>query len=357
VIRIRLASFDDANAIRDLHARNGMGNLDVTVWRESWERYPFRAEFQGIPIGWVLENDGGLVVGSLDNIHTLYELEGRRLKGAVASAWVVDPEHRGKSLQLMTAFFRQPGIDLWLNVSASPAAARILTAMKIGRIPIPDYSRPCFWAIYPWRFAKAALLRRSIPGAGMLARPIGWAMLARDIFRGSGQGRRYSEVQRLSGFDDRFDGLWKKLSCGEKRLRAVRTKEVLEWRFRTELRSGRAVILAAERAGDLLGYAVLTRRIDAEMNLYDLVDLQVADETTSTIKDLLLGSIAIARQHGADALKFMTGMPVKRAAAEELWPYTYRLPLWQQYFKAASPELATALSTPDAWDFSWFDSF
>jgi hypothetical protein len=52
----------------------------------------------------------------------------------------------------------------------------------------------------------------------------------------------------------------------------------------------------------------------------------------------------------------MTGTPAKRVPTDALRPYTYRLPLWQQYFKA-SPELAAELSTADAWDFSRFDTF
>jgi hypothetical protein len=52
----------------------------------------------------------------------------------------------------------------------------------------------------------------------------------------------------------------------------------------------------------------------------------------------------------------MSGTPVKRASADSLRPYTYRLPFWQQYFKA-SPELAAELATADAWDFSRFDTF
>jgi hypothetical protein len=358
MLRIRPSTFEDAGAICRLNQRNGMGALDTTAWRECWEAYPFAAEFRDIPIGWVLEIDEGSVVGNLDNVHMLYELGGKRVKGVVAAGWVVDPAYRSKSLQLMTTFFRQKGVDLWLNVSASPAAAQILTALKIARIPIPDYGTPCFWAVRPRAFARAVLLRRSVPGATLLAWPAGLVLLARDIFGRSGRGPLTSPVRRLREFDDRFDGLWGN-STQEMRLRAVRTRAVLEWRFRTELRGGRAAIVVAERGAALLGYAILVRRAgsDLGMDLYDVADLQVAADDLSTVKDLLLGSIKVAGEDGADAVKFMTGAPMKRAPADALRPYTYHLPVWQQYFKAASPELAAALSTPDAWDFSLFDTF
>lgn len=358
-VRIRTAAFEDAEAIAQLNQRNGMGVLDKIAWREGWEAHPFAAEFRDIPIGWVLETGDGSVVGNLDNIHMLYELGGRRLKGVVAASWAVDQEYRGKSLQLMTTFFRQKGVDLWLNVSASPAAAQILTAMKISRIPIPDYGTPCFWAVRPRVFARAALVRKSVPGAALLAWPAGLALLARDVFRGSGRGRPASTIRRLREFDDRFDGLWQSTAAAAKRLRAVRTRAVLEWRFRVELRDGRAAIVVAEQGATLLGYAVLVRRqgLELGMSLYDVADLQAAGDDPSIMRDLLLGSIEIARKEGVDAVKFMSGTPAKRTPADALRPYTYRLPLWQQYFKASSPELAAELSTADAWDFSLFDSY
>jgi hypothetical protein len=350
MLRIRPAAFEDVPAIRQLNERNGMSS--GRLWLEG---HPFADEFQDIPMGWVLETDDGSVVGNLDNVHMLYELGGRQIKGVVAAGWVVDQRHRGKSLQLITAFLGQKGVDLCLIDSASPVTAQVLTAMKIPRIPVPDYATPCFWAVRPRAFARAALLRKSIPGAAFLAWPAGLALLARDIYRGSGRGELTSTVRRLEKFDDRFDEVTHKGSV----LRAVRNRAVLEWRFRSELRDGRGVIIAAEQEKKLLGYAVLVRREGSElgMNLCDVADIQAAGDDPATIRNLLLGSIKIAREEGVDALKFMSGTPVKRGPANALQPYTYRLPFWQLYYKAASSELGSALSTADAWDFSLFDTF
>lgn len=355
-VRIRATTRTDTEAILQVLRRNGAGDIDKDVWRSTWEAYPLAAEFEGIPTGWVLETEDGSIVGTLDNVHTLYEWEGRRLKGVVAAGWAVDTEYRGKSMQLMTTFFRQKGIDLWLNVSASPAAAQVLTAMRIPRIPIPDYGTPCFWAVRPRAFARAALLKRSIGGAAVLAWPAGLILLVRDVCRSSGRGRIASQVRRLTAFDDRFD---QGLGTTKTRIRAVRNKAVLEWRFRAELRAGRVAIVAAERGSTLLGYAVLLRRdgSELEMELYDVADLQALGDDPATFRDLLLGSIRIAREEGVDALKFMSGTPVKRAQADALRPYSYQLPFWQQYFKTASPELNAGLATAEAWDFSLFDTY
>jgi hypothetical protein len=358
MLRLRAANFEDVHGIGEVQKRNGMGDPDPVVWRSQWEAYPFAAEFRDVPIGWVLENDQGSLVGVLENVHSFFELGGRPIKGVVAARWAVDQEYRGKSLQLMTTFLRQKGVDLPLIVSAAPTTERLLTAMKIPRIPVPDYATPCFWAVHPRAFAKAALVRRSVPGAALLAWPAGLAMLAGDIFLGRGRGRESSTVRRLQEFDERFDLLWESVKTGATRLRAVRTRAVLEWRFRTELRGGKAAIIVAERGATLLGYAVLVRRSgdDLGMELRDVADIQATGDDPATLRDLLLGSIRIAREQGADAVKFMSGTPAKRAPADALRPYTYRLPIWQLYYRAAS-ELSAALSTADKWDISVFDTY
>ena len=83
MVRIRTANFDDAAAVCELYRRNGLGDMEPAEWRGRWEKYPFAAGFQDIPIGWVLYEDDGSLVGVFANVHTLYELRGQRLRCCV----------------------------------------------------------------------------------------------------------------------------------------------------------------------------------------------------------------------------------------------------------------------------------
>jgi hypothetical protein len=356
--RIRPATFDDAEAIRRVHAANGMDDFDPVKWRAVWQTYPFAADFQDIPIGWVLETEDGSVEGTIGNIHLLYEMGGRRFRVALATAWAVNTAHRGRALHLTTAFFKQKGLDLLVNGSASLTASKVLTGLQIPRIPIPEYGSPCFWAANPRAFARAVLQRRQTRAATLLSWPAGLALLMRDMLRGSGRGKLSAPVQRIAAFDDRFDALWTRIAAGPSRLRAIRTRAVLHWKFHQELADGRAVILTTGMAGDLAGYMVLVRRpgSDLGMGLYDVADFQAAGDDPAVYRDLLLGSVRMAREEGVDAVKLMTGTPAKRAAALALKPYSYQLPFWQLYYKA-SVELKAALGSADAWDFSLFDTY
>ncbi|MGD0616917.1 MAG: hypothetical protein ABSB67_04570 [Bryobacteraceae bacterium] len=358
-VQLRTATLDDTEAIRQLHERNGLGVLDSVSWRGLWDGYPFASEYRDIAIGWVLEAGDGSLVGALGNVHMLYDLDGRALKGVIATAWAVDRDYRGRSLQLMTAFLKQGGIDLWLNGSANPTASRVMEAMKLSRIPVAGYDVPCFWAASPRRFAKAAMTRKSVPGAGVLSWPAGMVLGTQDIVRRSGRGRITSAVSRIDSFDDRFDSFWLRLRKGPSRLRAVRTRAALEWRFGAQHRAAQARIIVARDGASLSGYAVLLRRQSPElgMELYDIADLQALRDDPAIARDLLLASIGVAREEKVDAVKIMTGAPFRRRAVDELKPYTYRLPFWQLFYKAESVELQSALANADAWDFSLFDTF
>ena len=230
-VRLREATLADTEAIRQLHKRNRLGDLDTNAWRSQWGGYPCAAEFRDIALGWILETESGSVVGNLGNVHMLYHLGERHVKGVIATAWAVDADYRGKSLQLMTTFLKQRGVDLWLDGSANPTASRVLTGLKMARIPIPGYDVPAFLIARPSGFARAVLMKKAVPAARLLAGPAGMLFNARDIIRRSGRGRISSRVCRLGQFDDRFDGFWQNLRAGPPRLRAVRTRAVLEWRL------------------------------------------------------------------------------------------------------------------------------
>jgi hypothetical protein len=358
VTRVRPAVFDDAESILRVRQANGLDNFNAATWRADRQAYPFAQEFRDIPIGWVLETDQGEVVGTIGNVHLLYEMDGRRFRVGLATAWAVNAAHRGRALFLTTAFLKQKGLDLLLNGSANQAASKVLSGLQIPRIPIPEYSSPCFWAANATAFARAALQRRDTPAAALLAWPAGMALRVRDVLRGSGRGKLSAPVRRIASFDDRFDGLWNRIAAGPSRLRAVRTRAVLHWKFNAELADGRAAILTAEKGGELSGYIVLVRRPGFElgMSLYDVADFQSSGDDPMVYRDLLLGSVRLAREEGIDAVKLITGTPAKRSPALSLRPYSYQLPFWQLYYKA-SPELRSALATPDAWDFSLFDTY
>ena len=355
---VRPATLEDAEIFSTVQARNSISGLEPEAWRQRWLTCPFKEQFEGIPIGWVLESETGSV-GVLSNVHVLYELDRQPIKAGIAAAWAVDSTHRNDSLQLMSAYFAQTGIDLRLICSANPTTSKVMTKLlRMKRIPAPCYDHPLLWPVRYRAFAAAALRRRGAPVPDALAWPAGVILRAAAWVR---QGDRHGpgKVQRIAAFDERFDSFWSKLRCGRTRLRAVRTSAVLQWRFQTELQNRSVIVLVHQSKGEIEGYAVLLRRVHAPLGvtMCDVADLQAIGDDPTVFRALLLAAMHVAREQDADVLKFAGGEGTKRTVALSLRPYSYRIDCWQLFYKVSDAALAEAVASPTAWDFSVFDTF
>ena len=358
VAHVRPTTLADTEAISAVRQRNGLTALDCEEWLRWCEINPFHDAYKGVTTGWVLATETGEVVGALSNIQMLYDFGGRPIRAATAGAWAVDREYRRQSLLLLTTYFQQNDIDLWVDGSANEAASKILTAMKVPRIPAPDYDVPLLWPVRYRAFARAGVRRKGWSVPEGLIWPLAGGLRMADWVR-RGPLPRPTKVRRLEGFDERFERFWEKLRFNPQRMRAVRTRASLEWRFHRELRTGAATVLVRENGHNLLGYAVLLENFRDHLGLKmcDLADLQALGDDRETIRDLLLGAFHAARDKGAEAVKFLGSETAKRSVALSLKPYSYRSSPWQLFYKIRDESLRAVLAEPQNWAFSPFDTF
>jgi hypothetical protein len=358
MICVRPALLGDLEAMLAVSVRNGLSSFDPVETRNWWLSHPFRAEFEGVPIGWVLESETDGIVGTFSNVHMMYELDGRRFKCGIAGSWGVDSAHRNSSLLLVMSYFRQKGVDLCLNGSAGAIASRVMPALKIPRIASADYDLSYFWITRPRAFAEAVLRKKKIPAAGILSVAAALVLRAGDL-RTGGRSRNLATVKPVKGFGDEFDAFWEKIRQGRGRLRAVRSSAALEWRFGGSLRQNRATVLGTFQGGRLGGYVVLRQSVREHLGLRQFViaDLQALDDSPDVILDLLAGALEATRQENLDALEWQGWSPAKRQVARSLHPKSYRYPVWPLYYKAVNPDLVPLLAGAGSWDFSPFDAF
>lgn len=358
-MNIRPMELSDMEMVRTVHERNGLGTFDAALWRWQCEEYPFANLFSGVPIGWVLESPTAGIVGAISNVRMLYEINGDRIRAAITSAWGVDTAHRAYSLKLIQASRHQPFIDLWLDTSANRTASRILGALKIPRVPVPEYTAPMFFVVDRRAFAKAALQRRRWPIAAFLSWPASLVMLARDAGRRNVFSRSAGSIDHVRAFDDRFDVFWDRVRRSKPRLRAVRSKATLAWRFWPFLRKGEADILVVSEGRDICGYTVLVKRSNEEsgLHLYDIADLQVIADNPKIIQDLLLGAIELTAAKRGHAVKWLCGQRSIREIAFQLNPYTYSVDHWPLYYYSKLSYLNNQLLEPLQWDIGYFDTF
>src|SRR6267378_1491659 len=108
--------------------------------------YPLYRELKpDWPIGWVLEDEDGKIVGSMGNIPSLYELDGRRILVASGRSWVADIAHRSASLSLLDNLLRQRNVDLYLNNTVSHNSVAAVTALECSRVPVGIWDEVAYW--------------------------------------------------------------------------------------------------------------------------------------------------------------------------------------------------------------------
>jgi hypothetical protein len=356
--RIRTAQLSDLEGMLQVSVRNGLSPFDPAEMRQRLLSHPFRKEFEGAQMGWVLEDDRDGIVGTFSNIHMMYEINGARLKCGVASCWAVDIRHRQSSLGLAMAFLNQEGVDFCINGSASAVVSKLMNPLGASRIPSPDHDLGYFWILRPVAFAKAALLRKKVPAAAMASLPAGAYLWATDVLRGR-RRRTSGTVRDLTAFGPEFNALWDCIRQGPGVLRAVRTKEALEWRYGAALRRKSAVLLGQFDGHELQGYVVLKAKDREELGLkqYIVDDLQARNDSPEILANLLVAAIEASRSGGQDALEWSGRNQAKRHLAMSLTPRVYRYGTWRVFYKALDSKLEDVLNRAEAWDFSPHDSF
>jgi hypothetical protein len=355
MISVRSSTENDVEAMCSVAARNGL-SLKASEWQGFWSSNPCHEAFSGVPAGWLMEADG-IPVGGILNIHMMYDLEGRQVRGAIGSGAAVDLPYRNRSVMLIGKFLGQKTADLCLVGSANAAMAQFFNVFA-RRIPSPDSDVPFLWPGDHRLFATAVLKRKKVAAAPVLALPAGAVLRILETVR---QKRERSSVRIEvgAGFDDRFDALWERIRRGPPRLRALRTRANLEWRFQRELRQDSIRVLAAGNGTDLCGYVVLVRTVRGEfgMPVYEIADLQAVNDDAAVIRPLILEALNVVRAERTGMLKFRAWNQAKRNVARELGAYSYRYSLWQAYYSSSNAELAPALVTAGTWDFSPFEIF
>jgi hypothetical protein len=359
--KVREACFEDYEQIAPLESRYGLGTLGAQghdKWMHYWLGNPLYRELQpDWSIGWVLEDESGQIVGSVENIPLLYEFQGRRILTASARAWVVEPAYRGAGLFLLDQVINQRGVDLYVNTSAGPGASGILSFFKCSRVPVGAWDESAFWITNYRGFLEGALAMKNYKLARPLSYPLSAAAFVKDKLTKKALREGDVEVKACSGFDDRFDSFWLDLKAKNPHLLlAVRTREALEWHFKHALLGNRLWIVTIDDGPRLAAYAVFDRTDNPNIGFkrMRLLDFQSLDGGAALLSPMLSWALRKCRAEGIDILenfgRYLEGEEFANTAS-----YRRKLAYWLYYYRANTPGLAESLADPRAWAPSLFD--
>ncbi len=356
---LRLASLDDYDRIAQLEGRSGLASMPRDDWRNLWLNNPLWPRLgKKWPVGWLLEDASGRLVGSLVNIPTLYTFRGRELVCANGRGWVTAPEFRGFALWLMSEYFDQPGADLFINTTVAPSAAPAFSTLS-DRVPLGDFETIAYWVTGYRGFAKKALQKLHVPAAGLFACPAAAALWLKDGLTAKSLPAVSASIviESANAFDARFDAFWNELAGqNPDKLLGLRDSRSLAWHFGGQQRAGRLWIITAARRGLLRAYAIFKRQDQGDgVRRMQLVDYQ----TLEPDEDLLPGLLQVALRRSASENLYVLehvgcGLP-KRASFDDYAPYRRKLPCWPFYYRAADSAIHADLAKPEAWDPSTFD--
>lgn len=354
---LRVAVLDDYPRIRELEARHLPVVVPEAEWRGFFVDNPLWARVGATwPVGWVLEDPSGRVVGSIGNIPSRYRWRGRELICANGRGWVVEPEYRGYALWLVEEYFTQDGADLFVNTTVAedvmPAHAEYAT-----KVPVGDWDRLAFRPTRYRAFAAKFLEIRGVPLRPVLA-PLGAAALRiRDLAVARiPRTPPGVEVDEPACFDERFDALWTEIVAGRPDvLLAERDARTLAWHYAIPAARGALRIVTASRAGVLRAFCVLLRRPrERGIRSMRLVDFQTAEPEVDLLSPLLRTAVRRCAAEDVHVLEHLgRGIP-RTAVFDDVAPYLLRHN-WPFWYRTADPRLGAELSRPEAWDPSEYD--
>lgn len=355
---LRTACFEDYPQISRLQSRYSPRRVATEgEWRGLFLGNPLWPRIGTTwPIGWVLENADGIVVGSLFNIPSLYRWRGADFICANGRAWVVEADYRGYALLLMDEYYNQGGVDLFINNTV----AEWVTAVQLeyaNKVPLGDWAEMAFLPTRYRAFAAKGLEIRGVPLRRILA-PIAAASLwLKDaMFTRIPASSASVDIEEPDSFDERFDDLWAEiLSSSPDMLLAERGRQTLSWHYAIPAARGDLLIFTASRAGSLRGYCVLLRDPPYRGFLsMRLIDFQTAEPNADLLSPLLRAATCRCAAEDVHAIWHVgCGIP-KMHAFDRAAPYRLRRN-WRFFYQTSDPELAVDLGKPEVWDPSEYD--
>jgi len=358
---LRPASFDDCEQIAAVEEANGLSSKPREEWLHLWQNNPAYQQLPDWPIGWVLEDGEGSIVGSLLNIPCLYRFDGRTYVGGFGRGWAVDVRYRAFSLLLIVRQLQQPNVDLRLTSTASPKTSALLAKQGWSRVPAGEWDRSALWVTSYSQTIRSYLAAKTPGLVSALAGSLLYVpLLVKDMI--SARPRRFKtgcELGWCTGFDGRFDQFWAELESQNPRvLLATRDRQTLQWHFKYGLEQGRIWILTACDGPRLLAYAIFERR-DAhalELTRMLLVDFQTVASDQNLAAAMISFVLERCRREGIQVLENIGCWLEKEQPNVPRAPHRREMGNWSYLYQAANPGLADALKSADAWRPTQYDA-
>ncbi|MGH9558869.1 MAG: hypothetical protein ACRD30_06470, partial [Bryobacteraceae bacterium] len=138
----------------------------------------------------------------------------------------------------------------------------------------------------------------------------------------------------------------------------VRSREMLEWRYKFAKLKRRLWIATVSKGSRLSAYAIFYRDDNSPDGLkrIRMVDFQALDQTTTLLPAMLDWILAQCRAEGIHIFECIGPGLELGAYIDWAAPHRRKLAGWMFFYRAADPVLAAALAETGVWTPSLFDA-
>ena len=349
---IRLARFEDYDQIAAVESRHGLTVKARDPWLALWLNNPAYLELGDWPIGWVIEDGDGQIVGSLGNVPTFAYFGGKKYVSAAGRGWAVDVPFRALSVMLLARQLKQTGADINVIATPSSTTAALCTQLGWSRAPVGKWDRSQFWiASYAaglQGYLDAKLSKSFSRTFGAILSP---PLRLKDSLSERQPMKSDYSFDWQPCFDCRFDGMWEELK--ETRpglLLGSRDLETLNWHFQHSLQQRRTWILTASQDSRLVGYAVFERREIQSLGLERalIIDFQTLVKDPDLSCAMIDHALARCRREGVHVLENM-GCWLEKLQPVRRPPHNRSLESWCYLYRVTNPELDRSLQNASCW--------
>lgn len=347
---IRPLDETDYPGVQALHHAVGWPARSLAGWR--WlHSNPARLGIDA-PAGWVVDTDEGALAGHLGNLVQRFHHRGRALYGATGFSIIVLPGARGQGQRLIRAFNSQPGLFARWTFNANTVSQPLYA--RHGMMPWPEqtHALKLGWPVAPLPLILGKALKTL---HGIAPGPV--SRLKEQLMNDRlGRAVRLTLPQGVSLLEDVSDNssyaaFWSAL-CAEDRLLSDRSPATLRWRLADPDQTQAPLLLAVQRDGAMVGYAMaqMAKGNILEPPVLEIVDLEALADHSDAVPLLVKALKAAAKQLGAAKLRLPVVSPLQLERLGALAGSARREGGWGHCHVIFEDETTRDAWSPTPWD-------
>jgi hypothetical protein len=346
----------------------GFPSRSLELWEKRfhswWEKNPFWTP--DIPIGWLLEDKNGNIVGFMGNIPVKFQVNGQESLASAGTSWYVKPEFQGSnSILILLAWLKQRNFQLFLSTTPNEKVQKMIPKLGFVQIDFP-FNQTEYWDILNCGQALHLLIKRRLkPGVmtitfKIILLPI--RLISRLILP-----LKKAKVQRLrcpeyttsfcSACDASFTEFWER-NKKEYTTTLFRDAETLSWLCSMEENQSRFIIKCIQKSDlAMAGYLLFDIVIEPQtrIKLMRLRDLFIPEPKEKAVLSMISASMSVAIKNDVAIIKYWApNQEIENIFKKLFWfkkkcryPYLYKFSGKVEANIKAGHEFIPSLIDPD----------